>query len=82
MNFTHSNLYKNLTVGSHDTMYCAMTYITRCGGPSIVGHPDDLANLLASRKLMIEWLIGRQDKDKIIEEYTRFQKRWSPVFDD
>lgn len=80
MDVHDSVLYRDLTCDSRDSMYRAMTYIGRCGGPSIIGHPDDLANLLASRGLMVEWLLKQQDKDKIVEEYVNYHKRWSPVF--
>jgi len=80
MDVHDSVLYRDLTWDSRDSMYRAMTYIARCGGPSIIGPPDDLANLLASRGLMVEWLLRQQDKDKIVEEYVKYHKQWSPVF--
>ncbi len=77
-----SHLYQDLHSDSRDLMYRAMTYITRCGGPTIIGPPDELANLLASREPMLEWLLGRPEKDRIIEEYAEYLERWSPVFID
>lgn len=82
MRISASRLYEDLHADSHDLMYCAMTYIARCGGPTIIGSPDDLGNLLASRGPMLEWLLGRPDRDKILEGYGEYLERWSPVFND
>jgi len=82
MGIRASRLYQDLHADSRDLMYRAMTYITRCGGPTIIGPPDDLANLLASRAPMLEWLLGRSDRDKVLEEYAEYLERWSPVFID
>jgi hypothetical protein len=30
----------------------------------------------------LEWLSGRRDADKIIEEYEEFRRRWSPLYPD
>ena len=79
---SESSLYEDLRANSQDAMYRAMSYITRCGGPSIVGSPDDVANLVASRGPIIAWLLERQDKDKIVEEYAEYRRRWSPIFPD
>jgi hypothetical protein len=80
MTIRSSSLYKDLNADLRDSMYCAMTYLKRCGGPPIIGPLDDLANLRANRQLMLEWLIEQQDKDKIVREYAKYKKLWSPVF--
>lgn len=80
MTIHSSSLYKDLNTDLRDSMYCAMTYLKRCGGPSIIGPLDDLANLWANRLLMLEWMIEQQDKDKIVREYPKYKKLWSPVF--
>jgi hypothetical protein len=82
MSIHNSNLYKDLISDLRDAMYCAMTYITRCGGPSIAGPADDLVNLQANRETMLEWLLAQRGKDKIVEEYAEYKERWSPVFMD
>jgi len=77
-----SRLYQDLHADSRDCMYRAMTYIARCGGPTILGSPDERKNLLASRVPMREWLFGRPDIEKVLEAYAEYLARWSPVFPD
>jgi hypothetical protein len=31
---------------------------------------------------MLEWLLGRPDRGRILEEYAEYLERWSPVFND
>ena len=82
MGIRASRLYQDLHSDSRDLMYRAMTYITRCGGPTIIGAPDEFADLLAVRAPMLEWLLGRAERDRILEEYAEYLERWSPVFID
>jgi len=77
-----SLLYADLHTDSRDVLYCAMTYITRRGGPSIIGPSDDLANLQANRGTVVKWLLEQQDQDEIVEDYIEYKKRWSPIFMD
>lgn len=77
---SQGGLYEELQAQSHDAMYRAMSYLTRCGGPSIKGSPDDVANLIASRRPMLAWLGQRHDKDKIVEGYAEFRRTWSPIY--
>jgi hypothetical protein len=77
-----SSLYGDLSSESHDSLYRAMSYILRCGGPSITGSHDDLPGLCANRAMYLNWLMRRQDADRIIGEYEEFKKRWSPVYMD
>ncbi len=82
MRIRASRLYQDLHADSRDLMYCAMTYISRCGGPTIFGSPDERPNLVASRGPMLAWLLERPDKDEILEGYGEYLERWSPVFSD
>jgi hypothetical protein len=82
MSIRASRLYQDLHADSRDLMYRAMMYIARCGGPTIIGSPDARTNLLASRGPMLEWLLGRPDRGRILEEYAEYLERWSPVFND
>ena len=75
-------LLEELQSNSHDAMYRAMSYIRRCGGPSITGSPDDVANLIASRTTILAWLAERHDKEKITDGYSSFKSIWSPVYSD
>ena len=77
-----SRLYQDLHADSRDCMYRAITYIARCGGPTILGSPDERENLLASRGPILEWLLGRPDQNTILEAYAEYLERWSPVFPD
>lgn len=80
--YSNSSLYLDLTADSRDAMYRAMSYIQRCGGPSIVGSADDLLDLRVNRARHLDWLSGRQGVARIIGEYEEFRKRWSPVYTD
>jgi hypothetical protein len=78
----HSSLYGDLSSGSRDSLYRAISYIQRCGGPSISGSHDDLSDLCANRARYLNWMMRRQDADRIIREYEEFRKRWSPFYID
>ena len=77
-----SRWYQDLHADSRDCMYRAMMYVARCGGPTIVGSPDERNNLHASRGPILEWLLGRPDRNTILEAYAEYLERWSPVFPD
>lgn len=80
MNIYDSNLYKDIHSDLHDCMFCAMTYIKKCGGPSIIDSPDNFENLVLSRKKMLDWLQKQQFIEKIVKDYNEFKETWSPVF--
>jgi hypothetical protein len=78
----HSSLYGDLSSESHDSLYRAVSYIQRCGGPTFIGSSDDMADLRSNRMRYLEWLSRRPDADKIIGEYEEFRRRWSPIYED
>lgn len=78
----HSSLYGDLSSDSHDSLYRAISYIQRRGGPDLMGSSDDMTDLRSNRMRYLEWLSGRRDADKIIEEYEEFRRRWSPLYPD
>jgi hypothetical protein len=77
-----SSLYGDLSSESHDSLYRAMSYIRRYGGPALIGSSDDMADLRSNRMRYLEWLSRRRDADKIIGEYEEFRRRWSPIYED
>ena len=80
MNIYVSDLIKDLTSGSHDCTFCAMTYIEKSGGPSIIGSPNNFENLVQLRQEMLDWLQNQQSVEELIAGYTEFKECWSPVF--
>jgi hypothetical protein len=82
MDLPQSELYRDLMTDARDSLYRAMTYLYRYGGPSIEGPSDQLANLQANRAKMISWLESQKDRKWIAVEYIEFKQRWSPIFPD
>ena len=82
MSVYDSLLYKDITADSRDSIYRAMIYIGRCGGPQMIGSSTDLTNLIANREPLLEWLLEQQENEKILEEYEEYRKRWGPMFMD
>lgn len=82
MDIRDNDLYQDLTADSRDSMFCAMSYIERRGGPSIAGASRDVATLLAMREPMEEWLLAQAERDSIASDYLEYRDRWNPVFED
>jgi hypothetical protein len=74
------SLHTDLTSGSRDSLYRAVSYVQQCGGPSLFGPADNLANLMKAGQKALQWLSERQDEDSLVDEYKGFLRRWSPIF--
>lgn len=73
-----SHLYEDLSLDHRDSIYRAMSFIARHGGPAPVG--DEMEILLAHREPALEWLQSLKNPHELLEEYDEFVQTWSPVF--
>ena len=75
-----SRLYQDLYLDHRDTMYRAMTFIARNGGPLPAGDTKEV--LAEHRERDRDWLLVQEKPGDFLAAYEHFLQSWSPVFKD
>ena len=78
----HSQLQQDLTAGTRDATYRAMSFIARRGGPHIKGVAGNLADLDGQRVDMLAWLKAQPRLPALAADYLCHCEQWSPIFRD